>query len=95
VPLRNIAPERRFAFAFDDVEWLRAAREADALGLEVLGIAHSHVDAAAAPSAVDRAFGDATPWMLIVPVVAGAPAAPRAWQRLAAGGWCEAALRSS
>lgn len=95
VPLRNAAPERRHGFAFDDAEWLRTAREADAQALEVLGIAHSHVDTDAAPSPTDLAFGDATRWMLIVPVIAGAPGAPRAWQRHASGSWREARVRTS
>lgn len=81
VPLHNVARTPRTAFAFDDAEWLRVARDADEQGLEVVGLAHSHLDTAAEPSGADRALGDATPWMLIVPVVAGAAGLPRAWRR--------------
>lgn len=93
VPLRNLAPTPRTAFAFDDGEWLHAARAADARGLEVVAIAHSHVDATAEPSPTDRALGDATGWMLIVPVRDGSAGPPRAWRRHGVA-WVEAAVRA-
>ncbi len=91
VPMKNCAASPRTAFAFDHAQWLRVAREADARGLEVVGLAHSHLDAPAEPSPADRAFGDATRWMLIVPVHSGRPGAPRAW-RLEGTSWRAAGL---
>lgn len=80
VPMRNTASEPRRAFAFDDAQWLRVAREADAADLEVLGVAHSHVDCAAEPSGLDRTFAGAVRWLVIVEVRRGEALALRAWR---------------
>jgi [CysO sulfur-carrier protein]-S-L-cysteine hydrolase len=45
----------RTAYRFEPTEWLRACLEADAAGETVACIFHSHVDAGAHFSAVDRA----------------------------------------
>jgi proteasome lid subunit RPN8/RPN11 len=72
----------------------RAARQA---GLEIVGVYHSHPDAAAAPSATDRAraveiWGEAESWAyLIVPVHAGRAGETRAWV-LSAGRFTEQTL---
>lgn len=55
-PLANAcAADPRQGFAFAPREWLRVCREADAAGEQVVGVFHSHVDAPAYLSAVDRA----------------------------------------
>lgn len=85
VPLRNVAAAPARAFAFDDAEWLRVARAADAQGLELLAVAHAHVDAPAVPSGVDRAHADAARWLVIAEVREGCVAGLRAWRSTAAG----------
>lgn len=53
--LRNVALDRRQHYAFDPIEYMQAERRADAAGLQVLGVWHSHPDAPPVPSALDRA----------------------------------------
>ena len=55
-PLANAcAGDPRQGFAFEPREWLRVCRDADAAGERVVAVFHSHVDAPALLSAVDRA----------------------------------------
>lgn len=53
--LRNVAADRRQHYAFDPIEYMQAERQADAAGLQVLGVWHSHPDNPPVPSALDQA----------------------------------------
>lgn len=53
--LRNVAADRRQHYAFDPIDYMQAERRADAAGLQVLGVWHSHPDAPPVPSALDKA----------------------------------------
>ena len=52
-PMRNASKRPRAGFEFDAGEQLRAYRDADAAGLELLGHYHSHPNARAGPSPTD------------------------------------------
>lgn len=78
------AGARRFRIAPELL--LRAHREADARGLEVVGFYHSHPDAEARPSALDREHAWPGYSYLIVGVAAGVPRELRSWRMEALGG---------
>jgi proteasome lid subunit RPN8/RPN11 len=65
---------------------LRAHREARARGLEVVGFYHSHPDAEARPSTLDREHAWPGYSYLIVGVVGGRPRELRSWRMEALGG---------
>lgn len=75
---RSTERRRRYLIRGADVLWLE--RCASDLGLEVVGYYHSHPDAPAVPSEVDREH--AWPWYvyLIVSVTPEGPARIRAWR---------------
>ncbi|NLO78767.1 MAG: M67 family metallopeptidase [Xanthomonadaceae bacterium] len=63
--LANAAADRRRHYRLDPIEYMRAEQRADAAGLRVLGIWHSHPDAEPVPSAQDLA--DAWPgWSYVI-----------------------------
>ena len=70
---------RRNRYLLTAQDYLLAEKEADRLGLEVLGVFHSHPDHPNRPSAFDLEW--AMPWFsyLITSVNAGIPADSRAW----------------
>lgn len=70
--------ERRFTIAPGD--YLSAEREASRLGLDVVGVYHSHPDHPARPSATDLAEAP-FPGLayVIVPVLGGVSGDPTAW----------------
>ncbi|MGH7491197.1 MAG: M67 family metallopeptidase [bacterium] len=67
--MRNASPQPERGFEFDTHEQLRAYREADAAGLEVLGNYHSHPNARRGPSPVDLALArercDRSLWLIL------------------------------
>ena len=72
------AAATRYLITADDFR--RAERDADALGLQIVGTYHSHPDVAATPSQYDLAH--AWPWYryLIVSIVEGAIGDERVWE---------------
>ncbi len=54
VPVKNAARSSR-VFELDGLGFMKAEREADDLGLDVVGVMHSHTHTAAYPSATDIA----------------------------------------
>ena len=70
--------ERRFTIGPED--WMAAEREAGRLGLDVVGVYHSHPDHPARPSATDLAEAS-IPGLAyaIVPVHGGVAGDPTAW----------------
>ena len=82
-PMRNAGEEPERGFAFEAREQLRAYREADAAGLEVLGNYHSHPNARRGPSPTDlqlaRERMDRGLW-LILAVAEGAFVDASLWQ---------------
>jgi proteasome lid subunit RPN8/RPN11 len=81
VPMENAREDaaRRNRYLLTPQAYLRAEKEADRLGLEVLGVFHSHPDHPNRPSEFDLEW--AMPWFsyLITSVNAGIPAGSRAW----------------
>ncbi len=74
------AEERRRRFLITPGEYMRVEREADELGLSLIGFYHSHPNAEARPSEFDREH--AWPWFVypIVEVRDGKATRMRAWQ---------------
>jgi proteasome lid subunit RPN8/RPN11 len=72
--------QRRRRYLIDPQEVLQAERTAEDLGLEIIGIFHSHPDHPAEPSAFDLEWS--LPWYsyLITSVQAGAAASSRSWR---------------
>ena len=72
--------ERRRRFLITPNEYMRVEREADGLGLSLLGFYHSHPNAEARPSEFDREH--AWPWFAypIIEVRDGSANGMRAWQ---------------
>ena len=70
VRLPNRAADPARAFALDPVQIARVARRAARLGLEVVGVWHSHPHGTARPSRADRAGAPAGWWQVVV----GSPA---------------------
>ncbi|MGH9406620.1 MAG: M67 family metallopeptidase [Terriglobia bacterium] len=76
------SPEReseRNRFLIDPEDWRRADREARTLGIEIIGIYHSHPDHPARPSQYD--LDHAIPWYsyVIIAVESGRPARRTSW----------------
>jgi len=67
-------------FELDPADHLAGEERARTLGLEVIGIWHSHPDRPAQPSALDRAQAWAAWSYVIVAVVAGEVVELRAWR---------------
>lgn len=91
---RNLNTERaRDRFELDPRDLLRASERALSLGLEVVGIWHTHPDHPARPSETDRAQAWEAWIYLIVPVRKAYVGKPRAW-RLYGSGFVETKLES-
>jgi len=77
---RSVPETRRRRYLIHAVEMLHAEQEAEAAGVEILGVFHSHPDHPAAPSEFDREH--ALPWYvyLIIRVQAGNAMESRAWK---------------
>jgi len=87
--------ERRRRYRISPQDMLRAEREADAMGLEIIGIFHSHPDHPAEPSAYDLEYS--LPWFfyLITSVREGHAGESRVWLMLEdRSGFTEIALRT-
>lgn len=54
IPATNTAGNKSVEFRVDPLEYLRAEQFAEKLGLELLGVYHSHPNTAAIPSESDR-----------------------------------------
>lgn len=79
-PLPNVTTEGpRRRFRIDDKDYLASERQASAARLSLLGFYHSHPDHPAVPSQYDLDHAWPTFVYPIVSVMAGAPAALRAW----------------
>lgn len=80
-PLENSreATARHNRYLLTPQDYLRGEQEADRLGLEVLGIFHSHPDHPNAPSKFDREW--AMPWLsyIITSVRSGKAVESRSW----------------
>ena len=74
--LRNSAPERSRSFELTAAEYLRAEREAEQRGLDVLGFFHSHPDGSAVASVRDLEHARAFRVGVIVPIRDGSAQAP-------------------
>lgn len=81
VPLKNAREDtaRRTRYLLTARDYLNAEREAESLGLDVLGVYHSHPDHPNHPSEFDLEW--AMPWFsyLITSVNEGIPAGSRVW----------------
>lgn len=81
VHARNLNTERaRDRYELDPQDLLRAEERALSLGLDVVGIWHTHPDHPARPSETDRARAWEAWIYLIVPVRKGDVGEPRAWR---------------
>ena len=80
LPNRREAVERGHRYEIDPLDTLAAEDQADALGLKVIAVFHSHPDHPAAPSQTDVHF--AVPWYsyLITSVRSGRAHETRAWR---------------
>ena len=80
LPNRREAGERGHRYEIDPLDTLAAEDQADALGLKVIAVFHSHPDHPAAPSQTDVHF--AVPWYsyLITSVRSGRAHETRAWR---------------
>ena len=73
------------SFAISGAELIRAYDQADRLGLDVIGVFHSHPGSAAKPSLKDQRYMDINP--VIWPIYSGRDGNMRAW--ISDGGICE------
>lgn len=88
----DMADPGRF-YRIDRAGYEHAEAEARARGLTILGIYHTHPDAAPVPSATDAEFAFPEWIYWITPVIEGEPGEPRLWLRVwKAAGWREVAL---
>lgn len=82
MPMRNVFAEesRRTRYSIDPLETLAAEDEADRLGLQIIGVFHSHPDHPPIASEFDRRM--AVPWYsyLITSVSKGAAGESAAWR---------------
>lgn len=91
---RNAEPRRKAdRYTLDPQDWLRADLRARARGEDIVGVWHSHPDAAAAPSAFDRACAWEGWSYLIVAVTGEGAGELRSW-RLHGGKLREETIRS-
>ncbi len=74
---RSDSPRNRYLIRPEEL--LRASREAESRGLEVIGFYHSHPDVAARPSEFDRDHAWPGYGYIIIRVDAGEAAEARAW----------------
>jgi len=92
-PLTNIAAQARDHYEFDPLEYLAAERRADAAGLRVMGVWHSHPDGTPEPSATDlRAAWPGWSYIIVATSAAGI-AGIRSW-RLQAERFVEEVIRT-
>lgn len=90
-PCANAAASAK-VFTLDGRDHLRADRDAEDRGLEVLGVAHSHSHTPAHPSPTDVAQAPDPAWhYLIVSLVDGSPAL-RSWRIEDGNTWEEAVV---
>ncbi|MDP2274673.1 MAG: Mov34/MPN/PAD-1 family protein [Archangium sp.] len=75
-PLENAAIDRRVAFSISAGDYLALERE----GVGVAGFYHSHPDGPAVPSVADARSANEAFLTLIIPVIGGVAAAPRAFR---------------
>ena len=82
LPLANTFDEgqRERRYLISPEAMVKAEDDAEALGLEIVGVFHSHPDHPARPSEFDRSW--AWPWFayIITSIQAGKPENHRAWQ---------------
>jgi proteasome lid subunit RPN8/RPN11 len=77
--LNNAAENKSRHFAVTAGDYLKATRKADRQGCQLLGFYHSHIDAAAIPSAQDLGSAGDYPLMVIVGVWGGVADPPRVY----------------
>jgi proteasome lid subunit RPN8/RPN11 len=70
----------RRRYVISPESYLRAEKEAEAQGLEIVGFYHSHPDVEAVPSEFDRSHAFPGVSYVIVSVVEGKAAALRSWE---------------
>jgi proteasome lid subunit RPN8/RPN11 len=79
VPTRNVAESSR-VYTVDPREHLRADREAEADGLEVIGVMHSHTHTTAYPSPTDVAQAPDPGWHYLIVSLRFEDAATRSYR---------------
>jgi proteasome lid subunit RPN8/RPN11 len=79
-PARNLDPNARDRYEIDPADHLAAEDEARALGLEVVGVWHSHPDHPALPSETDRQRAWPGWSYVIVAVAEGQSVGLRSWR---------------
>ncbi|MCX8200597.1 MAG: M67 family metallopeptidase [Candidatus Caldarchaeum sp.] len=87
VSVRNVHEgDRRVRYLVDPIEYYNAEKTAEAKGLEVVGVYHSHPDHPARPSAYDLEYA-LPPWYyLIVSVTAGKAVEYKCWRAVEKNG---------
>ncbi|MCS7110240.1 MAG: M67 family metallopeptidase [Candidatus Caldarchaeum sp.] len=81
IPVKNVhQQDRRVRYLVDPIEYYNAEKTAEAKGLEVVGVYHSHPDHPPRPSAYDLEYA-LPPWYyLIISVTAGKPLGYGLWR---------------
>ncbi len=90
IPCRNAARSAR-VYSVDGRDFLRADREADALGWEIIGVVHSHTHTPAHPSPTDITQAPDPGWHYAIVSLADGTPAMRSW-RIADGNIDEEAV---
>ncbi len=86
---RNLHQERaRDRYELDPAGFVRAQRKADSMGLDIVGVWHTHPGQSAVPSEIDRAQAWSGWSYVILSVIAGRVAELRSW-RLRGGRFIE------
>ena len=90
MPIDNVSEEdRRRRFSISPRDYLRAEREAERLGLLLVGFYHSHPDHPARPSATDREFAIPGFSYPILSVARDAVTAITSWRLIDGAEWYE------
>ncbi len=71
--------ERHHRYTIDPKEYLKAENEAESMGLEVVGIYHSHPEAPAKPSQFDMVHAWPTLSYVVISVMNEVPAEAKSW----------------
>ncbi len=93
-PCRNcLYYGREHGFEISSTEYYDVEREARALGYEIVGSYHSHINSPAVPSQNDVDFARPGHTMLIISLINGLPKEVTAWLRRDSGGFHQEPIR--
>jgi len=81
------------AFEISHIEYQAVAREAGAIGYEIIGSYHSHINSPAIPSLHDVDFAPSGHTLLIISLVNAQPREVTAWLRRESGGFHQEQIR--